>query len=148
MSGRRAGFTLREIAIVLVILAITTGVVVPAFARLDEQDAAQPADAVLQLLRAARRTAIEWGITVRVVLDPTSGRFRVDTSGVGGTGTLADTALQLESGTTIESDSARLRFVFQPNGAAMADSVVVHSGRATTVVSVDPWSGVPHATER
>ncbi len=148
MNRRAVGFTLWELVLVLLLIAVAAALAVPAFVRLGEGDAAQPVGALLALLRDARNAAIDQGATVAVNLDPATAHYRVDTAGPAGAGLLADTTLSLEPGTQLEADSSRARFLFLPTGAAIADSVTVHGGGRTFVVHVDPWSGVARADAR
>jgi prepilin-type N-terminal cleavage/methylation domain-containing protein len=146
---RRRGFTLWEMAIVLLLLAVTAGIALPAFTRLGERDDTHPADALTQLLRNARRMAVERGTNVRVVLDPESGHFRVDTLGVAGAGVIAEDTLALSTtGTRLEADAPRVRYLFRATGAAIADSIIVRGAGKAVVVLVDPWSGAPRAEAR
>jgi hypothetical protein len=73
--------------------------------------------------------------------------YRVDTAGVGGTGPLVEGALALGAMESAESERARVRFTFQPSGAASGDTVLVRAQHGTRLVSVDPWNGtaVAHA---
>jgi prepilin-type N-terminal cleavage/methylation domain-containing protein len=146
MSDSRRGFTLWELVLVLTLLGVMAGVTLPAFTGLGMAQETQPADAVLHLLRDARRLAIARGSEVSVLLDPASRRYRVDTTGLtGGRGTLVDTTLVLASGTTLAADSARVRFRFLATGAAIADTLRIRTNGKQLTVTVDPWEGVAHA---
>ncbi len=144
----RRGFTLWEIGLTLILVGVVTAVALPAFTRLGADEPNRPVDVVLRVLRDARRLAIDRGITVSVFLDPASRRYRVDTVAVNAAGTIVDSTLELEPGTTLVADSTRLRFTFFPDGAAMADSVIIRGSGPSVVVVVDPWSGLPRADVR
>ena len=60
----RRGFTLWELVVVMVVLAITLGVAVPAYVRFGATAAATPIDELLDLLREARATAVRLQATV------------------------------------------------------------------------------------
>jgi prepilin-type N-terminal cleavage/methylation domain-containing protein len=144
----RAGFTLLETAIVLAVMAVGAVLVAPAIARLGSEQRRQPAAELLALLRDARRTAIDQNIVVTLRLDPVSGHYRADTSGVSGAGVMADGVLQLEASETLEARLLRFVWVFRPTGAAQGDTVLVRAANQSVMVSVDQWSGVAHADSR
>ena len=144
----RGGFTLFEMSIVLAVMAVCAVLVAPALTRLGERPPAKTADAVLAVLRDARKAAIDRSATVVLRIDPVSGRFRADTTGVGGTGLLAEGALTLGATETLETTLPRLRYIFRPTGAAFADSVLVRGFGEAVLVSVDPWSGVARTDAR
>ena len=146
-ARRRRGFTLWELVVVLALLAITLGVAVPAYVHFGAA-ATGPVDALLAMLRAARATAIRTGTAVTLVLDPATGVYRVDTTGVTGVATLRVDTLALDARAVIDADSARLRWIFRPTGAALADAVRLRDASATRVLVVDAWSGVPRVEAR
>lgn len=145
---RRGGFTLWETALVLAVLAVTLLLTAPAMVHFGAIKAQSDAEPVVDLLRNARHEAIESGTVTTLHLDPASGRWRVDTTGVAGMATLASGAIDLGGSTTLVTDADRLQFVFQPTGAVFADSVGVRGGNGTVMVLVDPWSGVPRVEPR
>lgn len=142
---RRRGFTLWELTMVLLIMSIAATLAAPAFARLGSERPPGAADAMLALLHDARKAAIDYNATVTVRLDPKTLKYEVDTLGVVGGGKLADGTLDLGLTQTLSTDLPRLQYVFQPTGAAFADTVAVHGGDRPLVVKVDPWSGVARA---
>ena len=146
--SRRAAFTLWETALVLAILGITLLLTTPAFVDFGTLRPQSDAEAVLALLRDARHEAIETGTVVALRLDPASGRWRADTTGVSGMGVLTSGTLDLAGSTTLETDQDRLQFLFQPTGAAFADSVGVRGVSGSAMVLVDPWTGVARAEAR
>jgi len=142
----RRGFTLWEMALVLLVLAIATALAIPAFARLGQPDDAdaRAADELLRLLRASRRAAVEHGATVTLVVDPATGRYRADSVGAAGSGPLAEGTLALGADGALDTELPRLRWIFRSTGAALADTVRVRDARAdggSLLVRVDPWSG-------
>jgi prepilin-type N-terminal cleavage/methylation domain-containing protein len=144
MSARR-GYTLWELTMVLLIMSIAATLAAPAFARLVDEKPKEGADAFVGLLTDARKAALEYNATVTLRVDPISLKFQLDTLGVSGGGVLTAGRLDLGLAQTLVSDQPRLRYVFQPAGAAFADTVVVRGGARQLVVRVDPWSGVAHA---
>ncbi|MEP6619102.1 MAG: prepilin-type N-terminal cleavage/methylation domain-containing protein [bacterium] len=145
---RRDGFTLFEMAIVLAIMALSAALVVPAIARLGQEKTAQTAGAMLGLLHDARKAAIDLNAMVSLRVDPLTGHYRADTSGVMGTGKYVEGTLQMDATETLVTDLPRLQFIFRQTGAAFADSVLVRGQGQTVLVSVDPWSGVASADAR
>ena len=145
---RRRGFTLWETALVLAVLTITLVLAAPALTDFGTKKPQSDAGALLALLRDARREAIQTSTTVAVRMDPTTGRFRVDTSGVAGVAAYASGTLDLGGATVLVTDLARLQFLFQPTGTAFADSVGVRGPAGTVMVTVDPWNGMPRADAR
>ena len=146
--GTRRGFTLWETALVLAVLGVTLVLAAPAIVDFGANKPLSDAEGLLALLRDARREAVQTSTVVAVRLDPTTGRYRVDTTGVAGMGPYASGTLDLGAATVLLTDLVRLQFLFQPTGAAFADSVGVRGPGGTVMVSVDPWSGVPRADAR
>jgi type IV fimbrial biogenesis protein FimT len=145
--GRR-GFTLLEMIVVLAIMGVAAGLVAPALVSFGAQQPAGSADALLALLRDARLFAIQHNDLVTLRLDPTTLEYEADTSGVFGTGVLAMGKLDLGGALSLSTDQPRLRYVFQPTGAAFADTVLIHGGDRAQWVGVDSWSGVASAQAR
>lgn len=148
MSARRdvpAGFTLWELTMVLLVLAIAATLAAPAFARFGADQPPGGADAMLGLLRDARRAAIDLNSDVTLRLDPRTLDYAIDTSGVAGSGAFASGVLDLGATQMLVTDLPRLQYVFRATGAAFADTVVVRGGRVPLTVRVDPWSGIARA---
>ena len=141
----RRGFTLWELTMVLLVLAISASLAAPAFARFGSEQPSGAADKVLGLLHDARKAAIDFNTTTTLRLDPKTLKYQIDTSGVRGFGRLAEGVLDLGLSATLESDQPRLQYVFRPTGAAFADTVMVRGGNVPLIVRVDPWSGVARA---
>jgi prepilin-type N-terminal cleavage/methylation domain-containing protein len=144
----RAAFTLWEIAIVLLILAIAASLAAPAFVELGEARPGTAAEILMKLLHDCRALAVERGVETTVLIDPKSGRYRVDTASAFGSGTVVQDSLHLGVAESLKTDLPRLRYVFRPTGAAFSDSVTVHGGDSTRVVFVDPLSGAAYVKTR
>lgn len=141
----RAGYTLWELTMVLLVMAIAATLAAPAFARFGADQPAGGADAMLGLLRDARKAAVEFNADVTLRLDPKTLDYALDTSGVNGSALFATGTLDLGGAQSLVTDQPRLQYVFRATGAAFADSVVLRGGRVPLVVRVDPWSGVARA---
>lgn len=144
----RRGFTLWELTMVLLVMAVAATLAAPAFARLADDTPRQPADQVIGLLHDARKVAIDDHAVVTLRLDPKTLDYQLDTSTAWGAGPMAAGTLDLGLGATLVTDQPRLQYVFQSTGAAFADTVVVRTGAVPIVVRVDPWSGVARADSR
>jgi prepilin-type N-terminal cleavage/methylation domain-containing protein len=144
----RRGFTLWELTMVLIVMAVAATLAVPAFSRLGTEQPSKGADQVLGLLRDARKAAFDFNATVTLRLDPKTRKYQMDTSTVVGKGTLAIGILEVGATETLVSDLPRLVYVFRPSGAAYADTLIVHGAETPLVVRVDPWTGVARADSK
>jgi prepilin-type N-terminal cleavage/methylation domain-containing protein len=145
---RRAGFTLWEIATVLLILAIVASLTAPAFASLGEEPEKTSADALIKLLHDTRALAVEHAVEATLLIDPKNGHYRVDTTSSFGTGKVAEDTLRFAATEGLESALPRVRYVFRATGAGFGDSIVVRGMDSTRVLLIDTWSGMPHAIAR
>lgn len=138
----RAGFTLIEIIVVLVIISILAWMTAPAMMRAvtphAEEGDAMPLAA---LFRSARREAIERGLVVSLTVDPVGARYRADSISVHGAGLLGEGDIALDEGVSLVADSARVRFTFRPDGSVFGDSITVHGQWSSTLVTIDRWTG-------
>ena len=147
-QGDRAGFTLWEIATVLLIITIVATLTAPAFVKMGEERDKTSAELVIKLLRDTRTLAIEHAVEATLLIDPETGHFRVDTTSSFGSGRVAEDTLRFAAAEGMESNLPRVRFVFRPTGAAFGDSVRVRGSDSTHVILLDIWSGVPRAIAR
>ena len=147
MSARR-GFTLWEIATVLLIIAIVASLTAPAFVKLGDERDKTSEDILVKLLRDTRTLAIEHAVEATLLIDPENGHYRVDTTSSFGSGRVVEDTLHFAAADKLESSLPRLRYVFRPTGAAFGDSVIVRGSDSTRVLIMDPWSGMPHAIAR
>jgi prepilin-type N-terminal cleavage/methylation domain-containing protein len=145
---RRRGFTLWEMTIVLALVALSAAVVIPSWVDFGETPSVAPGDALVALLRDARRVAIDESQIVGVQIDPSTLYYRVDTTGANGTGLYADGTLEMSTYESLDTDLKRLRYTFRPTGAALGDTVAVRGGDYPVTVALDPWSGYAGAYAR
>jgi Tfp pilus assembly protein FimT len=131
--------------IVLAVMAIASGLVVPALVNLGRTPQRRTADTLLSLLAATRRLAIDHNVTTTLILDPKSGDYRVDSVGFFGAGLVVQSQIDLLGMESMSTDLPRLTYTFQPTGAALGDTVRIRGADSSVVVQVDPWSGVAYA---
>jgi prepilin-type N-terminal cleavage/methylation domain-containing protein len=141
----RRGFTLMEMIICMAIMAIASSLVVPALVDLGRTPQRRTADALLSVLNASRKVAINHNVTVTVVLDPKSGDYRVDSTGYFGSGMVIQSQIDLLGMESMSTEAPRLNYTFHANGAALGDTVRIRGMDSSVVVHVDPWSGVAYA---
>lgn len=144
----RRGFTLWEMTIVMAVMAVAATLAIPAFVSFGNDKAPGAADKLLSLLHDARQTAITTNTLVTLRVDPVTFRFEVDTASTVGAGEYAEGKLDLDPSQTLATDVPRLQYIFNPSGAAFADTVVVRGGDRPLWVGVDAWSGVAHVEPR
>jgi len=144
LSARR-GYTLWELTMVLLVMTIAAMLAVPAFSDFGRNPQPTGADAMLGLLKDARKASIDFNANVTLRLDPATLRYELDTSSVSGYGVLAAGTLDLGLSRTLITDQPRLQYVFRPTGAAFGDTVVVRGGPVPLTIRIDAWSGVAHA---
>ena len=144
----RSGFTLWEIATVMLIVAVVATLTAPAFVSLGQDRPQTSEDALVKLLRDTRLLAIERAVEATLIIDPESGHYRVDTTSSFGTGKVAEDTLRFAAAEGLESNLPRIRYVFRPTGAAFGDSVTLRGADSTRVLFIDTWSGMTHAIAR
>lgn len=137
MMRERRGFTLLELMVVLILLAITAAASVPAFLATEQRDPEQiAATQVAALLIRARDAARESGATATLVLSPADGRFWITTRD----STAAGIVTLVEPARIIAPSMDRTTCQFASSGPATPCVVTVHGTRDVTV-RVDEWSG-------
>lgn len=144
----RAGFTLWEMTMVLLVMTIVASLTAPALVHFGGDRPHGTADALLGLLHDARKVAIDYNATATLRIDPRTVRYEIDTAGVLGAGKFVQGKLDLDAALTLVTDRPRLQYFFRPTGAVFADSVIVQGGPRPLWVGVDPWSGVARAEAR
>ncbi len=141
----RVGMTLLEIGVVMAILGVLATLVVPALTDLTRTTPRLPGQELIDLLTYARRLAVDSSVNVAVLLDPWSGSYRIDSTGLGGAAIVEEGSLDLGSMDPLQTEAVRLRYYFRPTGAGLGDTVRVLGADSSVILWVDPWSGVPRA---
>jgi prepilin-type N-terminal cleavage/methylation domain-containing protein len=163
----RSGFTLVEIIVVLLVIAVGVAIAVPALLepRQDDADMDVAVRRIDALFRLARDSAVRGGAPVTVVVDSVTGRVWLLSAGAGDEPVAAvpqqgpqrvpqrpsrlasrdayedGAELDLPVSVRLELSSARARFVFSPAGAVFGDSLVLRGAAAVQRITVQPWTG-------
>ena len=138
MTSARRGFTLIELMVVLVLLAVTAAAAVPAFLGDSTSSPERRVATVLSdMLVRTRDAARETGAEATLVLAPADGRYWLTTRDSVLSGVLP---LAYESVRIGERGVERTECHFDPAGKATPCSIVVH-GAHDLRVRVDGWSG-------
>lgn len=151
----RAGFTLVELVVVLLLVAVATAVTVPAFLEEPQRDdLAIATERIDLLLRLGRDSAVRAGQPVTVSIDSITGTAWLvtgredeqpsDGSTVRRAGALhvvPGQSLDLPPSVRLQVASARARFRFIPGGVSFGDTIVLHAGTAARTITVNPWTG-------
>lgn len=138
----RKGFTLVEMLIVIVILAIVSAVTVPALRANPDDELTTSANALTSLMQRSRQTAVERGQTVTLVVDVENARYWATIVSTGEPDSLVSYGpIELASGATITADKPRVHYVFAPSGAASGGSVEVRMDSRAAVVTLNQWTG-------
>ncbi len=133
-----------EILAVLIVLAITAAVAVPAFRPPAERSAGAAAGALRELYANARGQAARRGVAVVVEIRTATGEWRLATDPEDGTAprTLQVGALPLPAeGRLSGGRDGTARAAFSPLGRARADRVTITEGEVRHEVWVDRWTG-------
>jgi general secretion pathway protein H len=140
MRGTRAGFTLLEMLVVLVILGLALGIVVsrgPMRSQRLDMDAA--ARSIAGTLRLARSRAIVRDQTVRVAVDVAAHRYAMD--GEAPHALPADVELRVVTVAGL-SDRARVAAIaFAPDGSSSGGRIELVGRGRTVQVGVDWLTG-------
>jgi prepilin-type N-terminal cleavage/methylation domain-containing protein len=154
----RAGFTLVEIFVVLIILGVMAAVAAPAFrSPPDEDDLTYATHQIEGMLKLARDSAVRGSTTVTLVIDSATARawlvgsFSAEAAGeevrtdIHASDLLAGLQLgepiALPPGVRLQLSKTRARFAFGPAGAAFADSIELRSVLGNRLITIDPWTG-------
>ena len=137
MTHRRAGFTLLELLVVLVLFAITAAAAVPAFLA-ERADSAEreTATAVAMALTRVRDGARASGAPASLVLAPAEGRMWL----VWRDSTVTEQIPLAPGVQLVAQKGERMECRFAPAGTATS-FVVTIQGRRSLAVRVDAWSG-------
>jgi prepilin-type N-terminal cleavage/methylation domain-containing protein len=154
----RAGFTLVEVFVVLIILGAMAAVAAPAFRTPPvEDDLTYATHEIEDLLKVARDSAVHGSAPVTLIVDSATARaWLVGTfrdADVGGSesadihasdllaGLELGSPIALPAGVRVQLTKTRARFTFGPSGAAYADSIELRSVMGNRLITVDPWTG-------
>lgn len=136
------GFTLVEVTISLVILAITAAVAVPALRQLTElSPVSRTGEDVARILRGARRTALERGIDVRVTLNPATAAYTASADSAGTPIELATGTIAVPPEVTLTGAGPRARWIFHRLGSTEGDSLFVRDDATIAIIAADRWTG-------
>jgi type II secretion system protein H len=142
IPAMRRGFTLVEMLIVIVILAIVSAVTVPALRANPDDELTTSANAVTNLMQRSRQTAVERGQTVTLVVDVENARYWATIVSTGEPDSVvAYGPIELASGATITADKSRARYVFAPSGAASGGPIQVRMDSRAAVITLNQWTG-------
>jgi prepilin-type N-terminal cleavage/methylation domain-containing protein len=154
-SGNHPGFTLVELVVVMVILAVMITLAIPAFRSwVDEDDMTVATRRVEALFRLARDSAVRSGTPIDVLIDSASSRVWLVSVGLDSalaTPVTNENASQnpanageelgLPEQVYLQLTKARASFRFAPSGAVFADTLVLMLQNAGRVITLNPWTG-------
>ncbi|MEX2282342.1 MAG: hypothetical protein WEE89_07650 [Gemmatimonadota bacterium] len=136
----RPGFTLVEVAVVLLVMMLATAVTVPRLLDDSRDGLANSTDAMTRLLLDARITAARTARPVTFTIDPKGRRYWTEST----TLSRSDT-LPISADVVLLSLRPRLRIRFDAQGSAFGDTVHLRSEGRTRSIAIDAWSGAVHA---
>ena len=139
----RAGYTLAELVVVLVILGVVAAGVAPAIRSVERDPLDSAADEVSRAALAARNAALQSGAPVRLTLDPATREFLIERMDDSSSTPLWRGALALGEGVTMDRSGGALRIVFARTGTAAPDSISLLSPDGSRLVRVGGWTGAP-----
>jgi prepilin-type N-terminal cleavage/methylation domain-containing protein len=145
----RAGVTLLELMIVLVILSILAAVTTPALRGFGTQDETTRTRGRLAImLTRARETALETGHEATLTIDPRRGRYWVTEAASASIVALAEDTISVANTLSRVTAEPRLRFVFAHDGSARAGSVSLGALERGVGLTLDRWTGESRAATR
>ena len=140
--AERSGFTLVEMLIVIVILAIVSAVTVPAMRSSPDDELTTSASVVTNIMQRSRQTAIERGQTVALVVDAENARYWATIQSTGQPDSVVSYGpIELSSGATIMAAEPRSRYFFAPSGAATGGPIEVRMHARAALITLNQWTG-------
>lgn len=140
-SRIRAGFTLVELMVVALLIALAVGIATPALRPIPTRSSRATADALALLGASARAVAARRGEPAALVVD--AGAYTIvalDASGAA-VDTLARGALA-PGGRVVSGDGEPVVITFSPTGAAHGGPLVVEGEGGRHALEVSPWTGI------
>jgi type II secretion system protein H len=138
----REGFTLVEMLIVIVILAIVSAVTIPALRSNPDDALTTSANTLTTLMQRSRQTAIERGQNVTLVVDAENARYWATIMNTNRPDSLVSFGpIELASGATLSSEEPRSRFVFVPSGAASGPPIEMRLDSRAAIITLNQWTG-------
>ena len=145
MTSRRAGFTLVEVVVVLIVLAVISGLAVPAFRQASIDDDMTIATKQMELIfSTARDSAIRTARPMTVTFDSATRNIWLLDSAIDSTSaSIVPEPLDFELPRTVSLHltKRRVQFRFSSSGAVFGDSILLRSSGADRVLRLNPWSG-------
>jgi len=141
--GKSSGFTLVELVLVAVVIAIMVGMVAPSFRGfVSGRRSADTADQLVTLTRWAHAQAISEGTIYRLNIDPQAHTYWVSTQDGAGehiiqtsSGRIFDLPENVQLQTDIAKENGRILIRFYPNGRTTSGSLHLADGQETIDVS-------------
>jgi type IV fimbrial biogenesis protein FimT len=142
LTDAREGFTLVEMLIVIVILAIVSAVTVPALRATPDDELTASANALTTLMQRSRQTAVERGQTVSLVVDAENARYWATVMSANNPDSVISYGpIELASGITLSADESRSRYVFGPSGSASGPPIEMRLDSRAAVITLNQWTG-------
>lgn len=139
-AGRRGGFTLLELLVVLVLLTAVTALVAPAFLKTGGVEAQAAARSLAAGLRRARSHAIRKGAEAALTVDVERREFSLSFEDRARR-LPRDVELTLYTARAAVENSARGAIRFFPDGGSTGGRITIESGKRKVLVDVDWLSG-------
>lgn len=138
----KAGFTLVEVLVVLVILGLAAGVAVPPLLDVASSRESPGVEKLFGLVRSARARAVTRAEPTELIVDPIAGRYWI-TAERTPESPVATGPLAVEPG-EIMSTQPRLSLRWDARGRMYGDSILLRTPRGVRVIGADHWTGTPY----
>jgi|1185.fasta_scaffold1039435_2 general secretion pathway protein H len=138
----RVGFTLVEMLVVIVILAIVSAVTVPALRSDPDDEVTTTAGVITRLLAQSRETAVRRGEAVDLIVDAENARYWAVVAETGKRDSvLSYGAIAIPTGANVTADESRSRYTFLPTGGTSGGSLTLRMNSRAAVINLDRWTG-------